>query len=241
MHISSTQESRGTMETLCCLLAACHRFEFSLVNFLPDLVKVRSAGALGLVPEKEELTLGIAGVGLEPAPALRLSPAEEWERRVGGSPAGPWLCQLPALLPVVFRKLHCPQTQLCPMLHCQQRRGAASSLACLGVEGAPQVSCWQCGLEAWGRVAPVQQGSWHRCKPWTMLLLSLLSCGFALGCSCSLTQVLGGSPHLPAVLRLPQLSLGRYGCSVLGACHGVHCTDNVLAVCYLQVDEEGVL
>lgn len=127
------------------------------------------------------------------------------------------------------------------MLHCQQRRGAASSLACLGVEGAPQVSCWQCGQEAWGKAAPVQQGSRHHCKLWTMLPLSLLSCGFALGCSCSLTQVLGGYPHLPAVLRLHQLSLGRHGCSVLGAFLGVHCTDNVLAVCYLQVDEEGVL
>lgn len=148
MHISSTQESRGTMETLCSLLAACLCSEFSLVNFLPDLVKVGSAGALGLVPEKEELALGVAGVGLEPAPALRLSPAEEWERHVGGSPADPRLCQLPALLPVVFRKLHCPQTQLCPMLRCQQRCGAAGPLACLGVEGAPQVPCWRCGQEA---------------------------------------------------------------------------------------------
>lgn len=82
MHISSTQESRGTMETLRCLLAACHRFEFSLVNFL--LVKVGSAGALGLVPEKEELTLGIAGVGLSrpllSCLALLRSGRGVWER-----------------------------------------------------------------------------------------------------------------------------------------------------------------
>lgn len=56
--------------------------------------------------------------------------------------------------------------------------------------------------------------------------------GFALGCSIS--QDLWG----------PQISLpsqGGHGCRVAGGLSGVHCTDGVLAVCCLQVDEEGVL
>lgn len=161
MHISSTQESRGTMETLCCLLAACHRFEFSLVNFLPDLVKVRSAGALGLVPEKEELTLGIAGVGLEPAPALRLSPAEEWERRVGES-CWPMAVPAPCSPARGFQKVALPSDTTLPHAALSAETWSCQFLSVPGCGGSPSgllLAMWAGGLGQGGSSAAGQLAS----------------------------------------------------------------------------------